>query len=309
MSTITDSLREIPRFIKREIWLLLTKHGQSIPDKTYLKMIYWLQMRKRLNLENPAKFSEKLQWLKLYNRKPIYTTIVDKSTAKEYAAKIIGEQYIIPTLGVWDSFDDIDFDSLPQQFVLKATQSGGGMGVVICHDKNTLDKEEARKKLDIALHHNNYVVWREWPYKNIKPRIIAEQYMEAENGSLDDYKFSCFDGRVNDVMVCFDRGSGDTKFYFFDKEWNLLPLNVRGKNASKGFTLPKPECMDEMFELAAKLSEGLPYARVDLYAVKGHPYFGEITFFPASGVDPNLLPETEKLYGSMIQLPQMSKQR
>lgn len=264
-------------------------------------------MKKRLHLNNPKTFSEKLQWLKLYNRKPEYTGMVDKYSAKEYASNIIGKNYIIPTLGLWDKVDEIDFDSLPNQFVLKTTNGGGGHGVVICRNKDNFDISKAKAILERALKEDIYKCWREWPYKNIKPRIIAEKYMEDENGSLKDYKFSCFDGRVNDVMICYDRGSSDTKFYFFDKEWNLLRLNKRGLMAPKDFTLPKPQCINEMFDLAEKLSKGLPYARVDLYSVSDHPYFGEITFFPCSGVDTNLLDETEFLYGSMINLPNKNK--
>jgi len=295
--------QRIPLWLNSRTCSFVMAHGKHIPDRLYLQIVYRLQMKKWPNLSHPTLFSEKIQWLKLYNRKPEYTTMVDKYAVKEYVAKIIGEQYIIPTLGVWNTFDEIDFDSLPNQFVLKTTNGGGGHGVVICRDKMTFNKDEAKGKLEQSLQEDIYVCWREWPYKNIKPRIIAEKYMEDEYGSLNDYKFSCFDGRANDVMVCYDRGSGDTKFYFFDKNWNLLRLNIRGKNAPNGFTLPKPNCMDEMFCIAEKLSKGLPYARIDLYAVNNHPYFGEITFFPCSGVDVNLLPETEQLYGSMIKLP------
>ena len=299
---IDNFLKRIPIWLNNRTCGFVMSHGRHIPDKLYLQIVYMLQMKKWPNLNNPTLFSEKIQWLKLYNRKPEYTGMADKFTAKDYASSIIGKEYVIPTLGLWDTFDEIVFDSLPNQFVLKATNGSGGHGVVICRDKANFDKTKAKEILEQALQEDIYLIWREWPYKNIKPRIIAEKYMEDSNGSLDDYKFSCFNGRANDVMVCYDRGSGDTKYYFFDKEWNLLPLNKRGKAAPKDFTLPKPVCMDEMFELAEKLSKGLPYARVDLYAVDGHPYFGEITFFPASGVDTNLLLETEILHGSMIKL-------
>ena len=281
----------------------ITRFCKWLPDILFLKIRYRLNKGSWPNLKNPQLFSEKIQWLKLYNHKPEYSKMVDKYEVKEYVSSIIGEKYVIPTLGIWDNPDDIDWEELPRQFVLKTTNGGGSCGVIICKDKRLLNKDETLKKLKYSMKGSIYESYREWPYKNVKARIIAEQYMEGDNGSLDDYKFSCFDGRANDVMVCFDRGSGDTKFYFFDKDWNLLPLNIRGKNAPHDFTLPKPSCMDEMFEIAGKLSSGLPYARIDLYAVKGRPYFGEITFFPASGFDKNLLLETEKLHGSMIKLP------
>lgn len=283
----------------------IRKCNRLFPDKLYLRLMFRSKMGYWPNLKNPKKFSEKLQWLKLYNRRPEYTTMVDKYAVKDYVAKIIGEQYIIPTIGVWDKLEDIEWDKLPNQFVLKTTHGGGSNGVVICRDKAAFDKNKAVQKLNENLGNDVYRRYREWPYKNVPKRIIAEKYLEESDGSgeLCDYKFSCFDGEVTDVMVCIDRQIGEPKFYFFDKQWNLLRLNIRGKNAPKGFTLPKPACMDEMFDLASKLSKGLPYARVDLYAVNNHPYFGEITFFPQSGFDTKLLPETEILHGSKIVLP------
>lgn len=295
-----------------------------IPDKEFLQMGYRILLGKKLNLNNPQTFNEKLQWLKLYDRKPIYTTMVDKYEAKKYVASIIGDEYIIPTLGVWDHFDDIDFDTLPNQFVLKCTHDSGGL--VICKNKDELDKASAKKKIEKCLKRNFYWSGREWPYKNVKPRIIAEKYMEDtpasdglsdgrsilflheeltteySTGNLTDYKFFCFDGHVDCVMVCLERSSGKTKFYFFDKDWNLKRINVRGKNAPEGFTIPKPECMDAMFDIAATLSKDLPFARVDLYQSNQHIYFGEITFFPDSGFDANLLPETDEYFGNLIDL-------
>lgn len=299
-------MQPIHSYLKKPLLALdsfITHSFSWLPDHIYLRIRYRLNKGNWPNLRNPQLFSEKIQWLKLYNHRPEYTKMVDKYEVKKIVSNIIGEKYIIPTLGIWDEPEDINWEALPQQFVLKTTNGGGSGGVIICRDKEKISKDETLNKLKNSMKSSIYKSYREWPYKDVKPRIIAEKYIEGENGSLDDYKFSCFDGRVNDVMVCYDRGSGDTKFYFFDKEWNLLPLNVRGKNAPKGFSLPKPSCMDEMFGIAAKLSKGLPYARIDLYAVKGHPYFGEITFFPASGFDRNLLEETEILHGSMINLP------
>lgn len=275
------------------------------PD--YLKILYKLKMNKKLHLEHPRDYQEKLQWLKLYNHDPKYTRMVDKITAKEYAAEVIGEQYIIPTLGVWEHFDQIDFDKLPNQFVLKTNHSGGNTGVLVCTDKSKLNKAQAKKKLESSLKSNVYTKLREWPYKNVKPMIMAESFMsddsEFNKGGLSDYKFTCFNGMADNVMVCTDRASGETKFYFFDQTWNLMPLNVRGKNTDPSFKLSKPACMDEMFEIAGKLSEGIPFLRVDLYCISERPYFGETTFFPASGFDPNILPETEKYFGDKIILP------
>lgn len=273
-----------------------------LPDKLYLKLLFKKRMGKKLDLKNPRTFNEKLQWLKLYDRKPEYTRIVDKYEAKNYIAEKFGEQYVIPTLGVWDKFEDIDFDKLPDKFVLKCTHDSGGIS--ICRDRATFDIEKAREIINHNLSCDFYSFGREWPYKNVPKRIIAEAYMTDTPDSSDftDYKFFCFDGKVDCVMVCLERSSGDTKFYFFDKEWELKRLNIRGKNAPEGFTIPKPEKMDEMFELAAKMSVGMPFVRVDLYQSNGQIYFGEMTFYPASGFDANLLPETDEYFGDLIKL-------
>ena len=272
-----------------------------LPEKQYLKVRYRLTMGKKLDLDNPKTMNEKLQWLKLYDRRTEYTQMVDKVLAKVYVASIIGGDYIIPTLGVWNHFDEIDFDSLPNQFVLKTNHSGGGSGVIVCKDKNCFDKKEAKRKLERSLKKDDYAkAFGEWPYKNVKRKILAEQYLGEE---LNDYKFYCFDGRADVVLMCVERETGEPKFYFFDREWNLRRYNKRGKAAPPDFTLPKPEGMDVMFELAEKLSAGIPFARIDLYNQQGKIYFGEITLYPASGYDYNRLPEADLYFGEMINLP------
>ena len=276
-----------------------------LSDEEYLKRMFSARMKRKLDLENPKTFTEKLQWLKLYNRKPEYTVMVDKYAVKQYVADTIGEAYIIPTLGVWDKFEDIDFDALPEQFVLKCTHDSGGL--VICRDKSTLDLKKAKKKIEEALRRDFYLSTREWPYKDVPRKIIAEKYMTDKSGGLIDYKFFCFNGIADCVMVCLDRHLGDTKFYFFDKSWQLKRLNVRGKNAPKDFTVNKPECMDKMFELAEKLSKGLPFVRVDLYECNNKIYFGELTFFPDSGFDANILAETDLYFGNMINLNEVKQ--
>lgn len=283
---------------------MLVKYFTWLPDRLFLKLRFRFSMGYSLDLKNPQTFSEKLQWLKLYYRRPEYTVMVDKVKAKEYVASVLGEEYIIPTLGVWKDPDEIDFDKLPDRFVLKCNHNSG-LGMFICKDKSKMDVEQVKNELRKGLNENYFKHNKEWPYKDVPRRILAEQYLEADpqTGDLPDYKFSCFDGKVTDVMVCVGRSTGNTKFYFFDKEWRLLPLNILGKNASPGFSLPKPACIDEMFGIASRLSKGLPYARIDLFAVNNRPYFGEITFFPQSGFDKNLLPETESYYGSLIVLP------
>lgn len=275
----------------------------TMPDEEFLKRKYKAAMGKKLNLQEPKTLNEKLQWLKLYNRQPEYTMMADKYLVRDYIAQVLGEEYLIPLLGVWDDPDEIDFDNLPNRFVLKCNHNSG-VGMCICKDKSKLNFGKVRRDLRKGLNQDYYLVHREWPYKNIPRKIICEQYMEdsSQKDSLTDYKFFCFNGVADCVMVCLDRFSGDTKFYFFDKNWELKRLNIRGKNAPEGFTIPKPICMDEMFRIAEQLSAGLPFSRIDLYECNGKVYFGEITFFPDSGFDANLLPETDQYFGEMIDL-------
>ena len=274
---------------------------QWLDDESYLNLCFRITMGRKLDLENPRTFNEKIQWLKLNKREDIFTTIVDKYEVKQYIAERIGTEYIIPTLGIWDRFDDINFDELPDQFVLKCTHDSGGL--IICKDKSKLNLNWARKRINRSLKKDFYLVGREWPYKAVQPRIIAEPYMEdAQEKELRDYKFFCFDGYVDNVMLAMDRDSGDPKFYFFNQNWELMRLNIRGKNAPTDFTLPKPKGIDQMFQLAAELSKGIPFVRVDLYYCNGKIYFGEMTFFPQSGFDANLLRETDEYLGNIIKL-------
>lgn len=261
-------------------------------------------MGKKLNLDNPQTFNEKLQWLKLYDRKPIYTLMVDKIEAKKLVAEAIGEEYIIPTLGVWDRFDDIDFDKLPNQFVLKCSHDSGGL--VICRDKNTLDFEAARKKINDCLSHSFFWAGREWPYKDVKPRILAEQYMEDEaTHELRDYKIFTFGGVPKALFIATDRGSNEeTKFDFFDAEFKHLPFTNGHPNAD--VTPAKPETFEKMKELASKLSQNIPQLRVDFYEVNGKTYFGELTFAHWSGLMPFEPEKWDKTFGDWIELPEIS---
>lgn len=273
--------------------------SKILPDKIYLSLKFKYKMGHFLNLENPQTFNEKLQWLKLYNRKPEYTTMVDKHEVKKYVADIIGEEYIIPTLGVWNQFDDIDFDKLPNQFVLKCTHDSGGL--VICKDKNNLNLEAAKQKIEKSLKRNYYWSGREWPYKDVKPRIIAEEYMIDESGyELKDYKFFCFNGEPKMMFIATDRGS-DTKFDFYDMEFNHLPFTNGHPNANK--KIKKPKNYSSMLALAAKLSFGIPHVRVDFYNINGKIYFGELTFFHWSGLVPFEPEEWDYKLGSWLELP------
>lgn len=269
-------------------------------DEFVIRYIFKSRMGYTLNLDNPQTFSEKLQWLKLHDRRTEYTIMVDKFAVKKYVADIIGEEYIIPTLGVWERVEDIDWDKLPNQFVLKCTHDSGGL--VICRDKSKLDKISAKQKLRKSLHSNYWYHNREWPYKNVKPHILAEQYMEDETGELRDYKFFCFDGEVKALFIASDRTKEvETKFDFFDENFKHLPFTNGHPNAT--VTPSKPTCFEEMKTLAAKLSRGIPQVRVDFYEIKGKVYFGEITFFHWSGMTPFVPGEWDYTFGSWINLP------
>ena len=434
----------IIKYIIAKIVRLNPRRFAFLSDEQYIQLKFYDVFSRFMDFNNPKTFNEKLQWLKVYDQKPEYTMMVDKYAVKKYISNKIGSEYVIPTIGVWDKFDDIDFDALPTQFVLKCTHDSGGL--VVCQNKEKLDLAETKKKIEKSLNDNYYYMGREWPYKNVKPCIIAEQYMadnryncelfckkdiprmtlvcservfaeglkenlydeawkhkdiqhhehceeifpderpkqykiihklaseildyfpferieiyeindkdyfgeitfnsvdgfkefkpdewdlelgewiKIPNGykleneaitlallfsdvnmkptkALVDYKFFCFNGFAESVMICTERETGDPKFYFFDKEWRLKKYNKRGKDAPANFTLPKPDCMDEMFIIAEKLSTGIPYVRVDLYCIDGLVYFGEMTFYPDSGFDSNLLSESDELWGEMLILP------
>lgn len=272
-------------------------------DEQYLKIAYRIKMGKRLDLENPQTFSEKLQWLKLYDRRPEYTMMVDKYEVKEYVASIIGEEFIIPTLGVWDKFEDIDIDKLPDQFVLKCTHDSGGL--VICKDKSKLNKDKACKKLNNCLKHNYFWGQREWPYKNVKRRIIAEKYIEPDSitGDLPDYKFFCFNGEPKYCQVISGRG---TKMCidFFDRDWNHQPFHEPKIYPFAEIETDKPENLEKMWQVAGLLSKERAFSRIDFYDINGKVYFGEITFFPTSGMGGFYPEKYDYVFGNLIVLPE-----
>ncbi len=268
---------------KMAVLLMTVPVFRVVPDKLYLKWLYRARMHKKLNLKDPKTFNEKLQWLKLYDRKPIYSAMVDKHGAKEYVAEKIGEEYIIPTLGVWDKFEDIDFDKLPDQFVLKCTHDSGGL--VICRDKSTLNIERAKVKINKCLKKNYFWSGREWPYKNVKPRILAETYIEPEEGkSMTDYKFYCFHGEPKFLYVSEGLEDHSTaKISFVTLDWTFTEF--QRKDFKMHESLPeKPKTFDKMIEVARELSKGHRFLRVDLYENKNQILFSELTFSPTSGL-------------------------
>lgn len=271
------------------------------PDRLYIKLLYRLKMGRRLDLNNPQRYTEKIQWLKLYDHRPIYTTIVDKFEVKKYVANIIGEQYIIPTIGIWDNPESIEWNTLPNKFVLKTTNGGGGAGVIVCKDKSKLDIHQAIIKLNNSLRFNIYGHLREWPYRNVFPQIIAEQYMEDESGELRDYKFYCFSGEPKVMLLASNRFS-DHNFNYYDMQFNPLPIHSALGSKSE-IDFEKPEAFEDMIELSRRLSEGYAHVRVDLYYVNHKIYFGELTLYDSSGYD-NLSSDDEDLrWGTWLDLP------
>lgn len=247
----------------------------------WLKVLYRIKLHRRLNLSHPRRFTEKLQWLKLHDRNPMYPTLVDKYEVKEYISQILGEEYVIPTYGVWDHFDQVDFETLPEQFVLKCTHDSGN--VWICKDKSSFDRNKAKKSLEKSLKHNFYWWTREWPYKNVKGKIIAEKYMESDSPEkgLSDYKFYCFNGEPKIVLVSSGRFVGQLCFDYYDEQWNKLSLVWDKPNSS--IDRSKPDQFEEMKNICKVLSKDIPHVRIDLYHIRNRIYFGEFTFYDSAG--------------------------
>lgn len=280
---------------------ILKKINFVFSDKLYLRLLFHCKMGYKLNLKSPKTFSEKLQWLKLYDRNPLYTTLVDKYAVKKWVADKIGAEHIIPTLGVWNQFDEIDFCKLPKQFVLKCTHDSGGL--VLCKNKGTLDAESSKRKINKSLKTNYYGLYREWPYKNVRPKIIAEAYMEDKCGELKDYKFFCFNGVVKALFIASDRQNEneETKFDFFDRNFKHLPFTNGHPNSE--YLPPKPTKFEDMVVIAEILSKGMPHVRIDLYEIDGKIYFGEMTFFHWSGLTPFNPKSWDYKFGDWLQLP------
>lgn len=273
-----------------------------LPDSQYLRLKYFIRTKKFLHLKNPKTFNEKLQWLKLNNRKDIYTTMVDKYGVREYVTQKIGEGYLIPLLGVWDSFDEIDFEKLPNKFVLKCTHDSGGL--VFCNDKSNFDIDAARKKIIPTLSKNYFWYSREWPYKNVKPRIIAEEFIEEkfvpESESLVVYKVFCFNGEPKILQVIQNDKKPTEVIDYYDTNWNLLDMRQNYPNS--GRKLEKSELFDKMLELSKKLSENIPFVRVDWYIPDGKLLFSEHTFFSDGGFAKFEPEKWDEILGSYIQL-------
>ena len=275
-----------------------------VPDRLYIKMIAKGKLGYSINLNNPQTFNEKLNWLKLYNRNPLYTKLADKLAVKEIVASKVGEQHVVKNLGSWNKFDEINFDKLPNQFVLKCTHDSSG--AVICKDKSQFDKEAAREKIISALKLNYFYACREWPYKNIPHRIIADELLDDHSGKeLNDYKFWCFDGKPT-YMYCTIKTEKDGIYEnFYDMDFKPALINHGWPRRMPEFN--KPAAFEEMKDLAAKLSKGIPFVRIDFFYVGGKVFFGEYTFFDWAGLQPFESYNQDLELGKYIVLPDKHK--
>lgn len=302
--------KKIKRYLKDPYWglgsYLIKCHPNWMSDKFYICTLWRMVMGYKLNLKNPQTFNEKLQWLKLYDRNPLYTILVDKLRVKDWVADKIGSQYVIPTLAIYNTVDEIDLDKLPNQFVLKCNHDSGSF--IICKDKSTFNLHDAKIKLREALKHNFYYEAREWPYKNVKPCIFAEVYMEDTMiKDLPDYKFFTFDGVAKALFLATERNSHktETRFDFFDIQFKHIDVTNGHPNAD---ILPnKPACFDEMIELSEKLSKDIPHVRLDFYEVNGKAYFGEFTFYHFGGMTPFKPDSFDKYLGDFLRIPNTGK--
>lgn len=286
-----------------KVMTFLKKSLRFLPDKSYIKLYYRLRVGRKLNMDNPTTLNEKLQWMKFNYRFPLQTIVSDKYLVRDYVENKIGIEYLIPLYGNWLNFDDIDFDALPDQFVLKCNHDSGGLA--ICKDKKTFDQENAKKKINKSLKDNFFYIGREYQYKNINPRIICEKFI-SDNGNVPmDYKIYCFNGKPDVILVCKNRFRNDShraQYLYFDQNWNFVPLN-KGDELSENPNIEKPKNLDKMLSIARKLSEDFIFARIDLYNIEGKIYFGEITLTPNSGFDPDITEETDLYFGNKLEIP------
>ena len=280
-----------------------------INDKLYLKIMFKYYLGHKLNLKNPVSYNEKLQWIKLYDRKAEYTRYVDKVAVRDFIAETLGDEYLIPLLGVWDSPDEIDFDTLPNQFVLKCNHNSG-TGMCICKDKSRINVEQIKNQLRKGLKEDYYYLGREWPYKNVRRKILCEKYMVDESGTeLKDYKVMCFNGEPKLIELHMGRFTDHQTQDFYDTSWKKTNISQGGISVYGMSTIdaPKPDTLDKMLELSKILSKGIPHVRVDWYSINGKLYFGEMTFFDGSGFDPYDSYMDDILLGSWIELPKETR--
>lgn len=300
---VKSVINKLVRFVKEPEYrfLVLAGHGvyNNLDNKKYLEKMFEAKLGRKLDLDNPQTYNEKLQWIKVYTYDDLYTDLVDKYKVRTYIADWIGNQYLVPLLGVWKSPDEIDFDLLPNKFVLKCNHNSG-LGMCICTDKKQLDIKKVKRNLKKGLLQNYYLSGREWPYKKVDPCIIAEKYIGTDEDFPDDYKIFVFNGKIDSIMVCKGRKWGKPIFLFFDTNWNRL--YYQKAELEKDIEVERPINLTEMLTLASKLGEKFQHVRVDLYNVNGKIYFGELTFFNQSGFDTDITYNTDLIWGKKIEL-------
>ena len=286
-----------------KVMTFVKKSLRFLPDKCYIELYYRLRVGRKLNTNNPTTLNEKLQWLKFNYRFPLQSIVSDKLLVRDYVKDKIGEKYLIPLLGCWGKYDDIDFSQLPEQFVLKCNHDSGGL--VVCTNKEKINHVKSKNKIEKSLKNNFFYIGREYQYRNIKPRIICEKFI-SDNGNVPmDYKIYCFNGKPDVTLVCKDRFSKNThraSYLYYDQEWKFIPLN-KGDDKIPDPQIPKPRNFDKMLEIARVLSEDFVFARIDLYNIDGRIYFGEITWSPNSGFDADITYETDLMFGKKLKIP------
>jgi hypothetical protein len=292
---------------REKIMTFVKKSLKFLPDRIYVKLYYRMRVGRKLDVNNPKTLNEKLQWLKFNYCFPLQSVVSDKLLVREYVKQKIGEQYLIPLLGKWKKYEDIDFNQLPNKFVLKCNHDSGGL--VVCTDKDKLNYSIAKNKIEKSLNSNFFYIGREHQYRNIKPMILCEKFI-SDNGKVPmDYKIYCFNGEPDVILVCKDRFAGNThraKYYFYDHKWKFIPLNKGDDNISNP-EIPCPKNLDEMIEIAKELSKDFIFSRIDLYNIDGKIYFGEITLSPNSGFDADITRKTDIMFGKKLEIPYWDK--
>jgi hypothetical protein len=293
----------IKRILGKNLIAVFYRSLGFLSDKSYLRLIYRLRMGRKLDLDNPKTFTEKLQWLKLNDHNPVYTNMADKMAMRSYVEEKVGPGHTVPIIGVWERFSDIDFSSLPKQFVLKTTHDSGSY--VICRDKEQFDIGKAKRILTRSLRRNYYRTTREWQYKNIIPRIICEQYLDDGKECLTDYKFFCFNGQPR-FMYFEEEASKSPTQAIVDMDFHQMPFSMDDRKAD---TVPeKPAQFEQMESIAQKLSEGLPFLRVDMYCIESTIYVGEMTFYHYGGFIPFRPAEWDGRIGEMLDLSAVKRE-
>lgn len=307
-NVMSVSVKKLFKYVFDSNYRLILQINQGkfdhLDDETYLKLKFKACLGRDLNLEDPRSFNEKLQWIKLHDRDPKYTMMVDKYLVRDYIREKLGEEYLIPLIGAWDSPDEIDFDSLPDQFVLKCNHNSG-LGMYICRDKSKMDIKQVKHDLRLGISQDYFLTGREWPYKNVSRKIICEQFLiNNTEHDLKDYKIQCFNGKIDHAFVCVGRSDPQNiRYYYFDEDWNALPYSVNECNDKDFLASLKPQTWEQMKAIANKLCEGIPEIRVDLYEVNGRIYFGELTLFTSSGFDDTITTAADYEIGGHFDLP------